>query len=136
MGDLDTELAQTRPLRMALMEGCFGLIAGAVIAVLAWMSASMGFNLFTDTVLQGLMLGMSPGLVAIVALALVYCAVGIALGYSQCYLFNAVAKWVHRPDQAGVTDSDSPEMVVTRSRAAMRRSEPTFGETIDHRRLP
>lgn len=118
-----------RPSRLALLEGTFGLIAGLVVAILAWMSSTMGFDLNTNTVLLGLMLGLSPGLVTTIAVALLYGVVGLIVGYAHGQVYNLALRWGSSEvvNEAADEEPATPE-------PAPRRAEPTFGETVDHRR--
>lgn len=137
MGKQESHFTPVRPASLALLEGTFGLLAGAIIALLAWISATVGFDLNTDTVLQGLLLGMVPGLAAVIALALVYCAAGVLVGYAHGALYNQLVTWSERSQamDAPTREDVEPESAALRVRAAQRRAEPTFGERIDRRHM-
>jgi len=82
------------PATLGLFEGAFGLLMGLAIGIGAWISATAGFNLNTGTVLEGLALGMTPGIGAIVALGVIYFALGWVAGVVHGAAFNLLTAWL------------------------------------------
>jgi len=127
----EMHLDSVQPSRLALLEGTLGLIVGLVVAVLAWLSSTLGFDLNTNTVLQGLMLGMAPGLVTGIATMLLYGVVGLAVGLAHGRLYNLALRW--SSTEVVNEAADEEEGLPVMRKRAPRRAEPTFGETIGRR---
>ncbi|MDB5178550.1 MAG: hypothetical protein JWN01_493 [Patescibacteria group bacterium] len=125
---------RVRPSSLALLEGTLGLIVGLAVGILGWVGAAQGFDLNFDILLRGLMLGMTPGLAAVIALTLVYAALGTLVGYAHGELYNRVAGWTERAHVTDDAAAEEPAAQPKGSRIAGRRGAPTFGETIGRRR--
>ncbi len=125
---------------LALFEGVLGLVVGTGVGVLAWISSASGLNLNTDLVLQGLSLGLAPGVGAVIALAVVYFVAGWVVGLAHGGAFNMLVAWANRMEAASdaayedAQSADDVEEPVVEAMPAGRRAQPTFGETIRRRR--
>ncbi|HUD11529.1 MAG TPA: hypothetical protein VMS08_03890 [Candidatus Saccharimonadia bacterium] len=128
------KVTSIKPSTVAMFEGMFGLLAGIVIAFVYSIRVTIGFTSATNSLLQGLMLGLGAGFFALIALAIIYFAIGWVAGYVQALIFNVVASSMGGIEVATRTPASETPREATYSPQSSRRAEPTFGETIDHRR--
>jgi hypothetical protein len=132
--------AETREVRanrvnsgtLAIYEGISAAILGFVVTVLAWISTGVAWPASLEIVLRGLQFGMVPGLGAVILGTVIYFIAGLILGYVHGGIFNLVLG--SGGMEVGLKQVDRSEGVGA-TRPTSRRAEPSFGETIDHRRV-
>jgi accessory gene regulator protein AgrB len=117
----------------ALFVGLFAAVMGLGISIAAWILSSGGSTSVVYAVLRGLTFGFHPGLGALILSVIYYFIGGVVAGYVSAAAFNLVASWMGGVELASrdFAEAATPMPSVSRS----RRAEPTFGETIDNRRV-
>lgn len=134
MEQREVRITRVRPTTLAMFEGLFAALIGFVVAVAAWIGLTANYTAATDSLLRGMLLGLAPGLLAVIVDTIIYFAAGWILGIVHGWLFNLVSGWMNglvvgtRP-----VEEELPEAPMTAARA--RRAEPTFGETVGNRRV-
>jgi len=110
-----------------MFVGWFGLVVGLAVVVAAWLRSTVAYTQATDSLISGLLLGMGVGFLTLIFLPIVYFAVGWVVGLVQGWVFNVVLRMT-----SGIEVGTEPAEEVYAA-PAPRRSEPSFGETVDGR---
>ncbi len=79
-----------KPSSVAMLQGTLSMLFGLVAAILFSISSTVHWAQETDSVLRGLTFGIASGFIAIIAVPIVYFAVGWVLGWIQGFLLNAL----------------------------------------------
>jgi hypothetical protein len=138
MNERTIKLSAIKPSSMALYFGAFGALLGLAVAILNLFRGAVAFTNATDSLLQGLLLGVSVGIFSLFIVPAIYFAIGWVLGLIDGIIINAVLQ-TSGGIEMGVTDIEENEMVesmpvTARPQAASAtRAQPTFGEKIDRR---
>ncbi len=120
---------------VGMFEGAFALVVAFGLALAAWLEGTFTYSLPTSGLLRGLLLGMHPGFVTLIALPIVYFVVMWVVGFVHGALFNSMISWMGGIEAGTVPGHDIGEMVEPAAVPSMRRPEPTFGETVGPRRV-
>jgi uncharacterized membrane protein len=129
----EIRVARVNPRSLALFIGLFVAAFGVVAAVVAWLGLVINYSVATDTLLRGLLLGIAPGLLAVITTGILYYVAGWIVGYVTAVLFNWVVQSSGGMEIATKDLSESEaerEAEPARGTATPRRAEPTFGETV------
>jgi hypothetical protein len=129
--DRDVRVSRVNLGTLAVFEGLSAAVVGFVVTILAWISTGVAWPASVETVLRGLQFGMVPGLGAVILGTIIYFLAGLVLGYVHGGLFNMVLGTSGM--EVGQKQVEHSQTMA--SRPATRRAEPSFGETIDHRRI-
>jgi hypothetical protein len=76
------------PSSVALFTGTLSLIVGLVLAVAAMFEIWAAGTVASDSILAGLLFGMSTGILALIVVPLAYFGVGWLVGYVQGLILN------------------------------------------------
>lgn len=79
-----------KPSSVAMLQGTLSMLFGLVAAILFSISSTVHWAQETDSVLRGLTFGIASGFIAIIAVPIVYFAIGWVLGWIQGFLLNAL----------------------------------------------
>ena len=79
-----------KPSSVAMLQGTLSMLFGMVAAILFSISSTVHWAQETDSVLRGLTFGIASGFIAIIAVPIVYFAIGWVLGWIQGFLLNAL----------------------------------------------
>jgi hypothetical protein len=132
----EIRVARVNPRSLAMFVGLFAAAFGFVVAVVAWLGLVINYSVTTDSLLRGMLLGVGPGLLAVITTVILYYVAGWIVGYLNAMLFNWVAQSSGSMEIATKDLSEPVSQAETDSEAAParagspRRAEPTFGETI------
>lgn len=129
--DRDVRVSRVNVGTLAVYTGLSAAVIGFVVTILAWISTGVTWAPSVNVVLRGLQFGMTPGLGAVILGTVIYFLAGLVLGYVRGGLFNMVLGSTGM--EVGQKQVEHPERAATRP--VGRRAEPSFGETIDHRRI-
>jgi len=115
---------------LAMFEGVLAGIIGFAVALIAWFGLVFNYTAATDSLLRGLLMGIGPGLLALIVVTIVYFAVGWLIGAVHGILFNAATSFMG----GLVVNREEESARATAGGTATRRAEPSFGESIGRRR--
>lgn len=87
-----TRIVGVRATTFGMLQGMFFLLIGLVVALAHIFSATMRFTEATQSLLQGMTLGLAAGVLTIVVVPLIYFAIGWVLGVIYGLLLNLVLK--------------------------------------------
>lgn len=116
-----------------LFLGLFAAVMGFGISIVAWIMSSAGSTSVVYAVIRGLTFGFHPGLGALILSTIYYFIGGLVAGYVSASVFNLVASWMGGAEIASRDWSEAATPMASMPRT--RRAEPTFGETVDNRRV-
>ncbi len=68
----------------------FGIV-GFIISLLYAMSASLHFGIETESLLKGLVFGVTAGLVQVFFITVMYAIIGAVVGFVQALIFNLIS---------------------------------------------
>lgn len=88
----NTNVVGVKSSSLALFEGVFAGVIGLGIAILWSLRTTFAFTAATESVLSGLVFGLTTGALAILVLPLIYFAFGWVIGYVHGFVFNVVAE--------------------------------------------
>lgn len=117
---------------LALFEGLLAATIGFLLSLAAWLGLAWHYTATTDSLLRGLLWGFSPGILALIVDTVIYFVAGWIIGLVNGALFNLVTNWMAGIEVGTEEVSEQPSRGFAAS--APRRTEPTFGEVVDHRR--
>jgi hypothetical protein len=118
---------------LATFEGVFAGVIGFAVGLVAWLGLTFHYADATNSLLRGLIWGMVPGLFALIITTLVYFAVGWIIGAIHGLIFNLVAEM--SGGLVASREEQAPAAPMRATGGATRRAEPSFGETVDKRRI-
>jgi hypothetical protein len=129
MNQKEVRLNGIRPTSVAMFEGTFGAVLGLAVAILYLLRGTVVYTQATDSLLQGLLLGLTVGAFSIIVLPVVYFIIGWVFGIVNGFVFNLIlqASGGLRLDMGNNVTEEMP------AAAAPRRNEPAFGEQIDRK---
>lgn len=81
-----------KPSSLAMFEGVLSGVLGLGVALVYSLAGVFKLTASTNSVLAGLALGLTAGVVTIIVLPLVYFAVGWIFGYLHGWIFSAIAQ--------------------------------------------
>jgi hypothetical protein len=128
-----------KPTTLALFEGSLGAVWGLALALVVFFQATAFGSVITDSFLQGLVFGLSSSAAVLVAVPLVYFAIGWVLGYVHALVFNALKQTAENAvlrSEKDVSVTGTNEEAAETSEApsqAFGSSQPSFGERIPER---
>jgi hypothetical protein len=127
MNQKEVRLNGIRPTSVAMFEGTFGAVLGLAVAILYLLRGTVVYTQATDSLLQGLLLGLTVGAFSIIVLPVVYFIIGWVFGIVNGFVFNLIlqASGGLRLDVGNDATEEMP------AAATPRRSDPAFGERID-----
>ena len=132
----EVRVTGVRATTLAMFEGLFAAVIGFLVSVAAWIGLTAHYTAATNSLLKGLLFGLAPGLLAVFVTTIIYFAVGWVVGIVHGWLFNVVSGWM-TGIVVGTRLEDVPDEAEMQPAAPsrQRRAEPTFGETVGHRRI-
>lgn len=133
----EVRIHNVRPSTIAAFEASFGAILGLVIAFMAWIGTTVQYTQATDSLLSGLLMGMTAGVLTLMILPLIYAAIGWVVGYVQALIFNlviATSGGIALSVADEMPDAESMEAAPTNPMPAGQRDQPAFGESIGPRK--
>lgn len=134
MNERHVSLTSVKPTTFAFFVGMMGAVIGVIVALAAWLSGTIAYTDATNSLLQGLLLGLGVGFLTLIFLPMIYFAVGWLVGQVQGVVINMALNWMGGLE-VGTRASDDSEVMPAQSTApTARKPEPTFGETIGRRR--
>jgi hypothetical protein len=129
MNQKEVRLNGLSPTSVAMFEGVFGAILGLVVAVMYLIGGTIAYSDATNSLLQGLLLGMGLGAFALLIYPMLYFAIGWLIGIVHGFFINLVLQSSGGLALGVQTDADEDEAAeYTPSKAA-----PAFGERIERR---
>jgi hypothetical protein len=135
MNEKQVSLTSVKPTTVAFFVGMMGAVVGVIVALAAWLSGTIAYTDATNSLLQGLLLGMGVGFLTLIFLPMIYFAVGWLVGLVQGVVINMALNWMGGLE-VGTRSADDTQAVPAQrtTGTATRKAEPTFGETIGRRR--
>ena len=135
---MQEQVDRINPPTLAMLEGLLGAILGLALALVVFVQITAFGSVLTDSLLQGLLLGLGASAFSLIAVPVIYFVVGAGLGLVHAQIFNAIMLATGRlnldkkaaevePVDAfeGMDPASGYEEPVFRGRPAM-----TFGERI------
>lgn len=84
-------IKSVKPTSLAVFVGTAWALVGLVIALIAALGGSLAFGDQTDSVIKGLLFGLTAGLFTVILLPIIYFAIGWLIGAVYGWLFNVIA---------------------------------------------
>jgi hypothetical protein len=135
MNEKNVSLTSVKPTTFAFFVGTMGAVLGVIVAIAAWLQGTVAYTAATDSLLQGLLLGLGAGFLALIFLPMIYFAIGWLAGFVQGVVINLALNAMGGLEVGTRASDDSEALPAQRStQTATRKAEPTFGETIGRRR--
>ena len=136
----EISVARINPLTLALLDGSLGAVWGLALALVIFIQVTTFEGALTDSLLQGMLLGVGATAVGLLAVPLLYFVIGAVLGLIHALVFNGVTQtmggleMVSRRVEVPVAEvSPEPEPTAEHHEPATSpRAQPamTFGERI------
>jgi hypothetical protein len=138
----NNEVKQERikPMTLALFEGSLGAVFGLALAAVVFFQATAFGTVITDSFLSGLVFGLSSSAVVLVAVPVIYFAIGWVLGYVHAHVYNGLKRLSASPAIRSEQDADLASGYQSAgydgyadASPQLGRHEPAFGEQIPRR---
>jgi hypothetical protein len=134
MNEKQISVTSLKPTTFAFFIGMTGAVLGVIVAIAAWLRGTIAYTAATDSLLQGLLLGLGVGFLTLIFLPMIYFAIGWLVGFLEGIVINLALNWMGGLE-LGTRTHDEPEVAQQRvQQGTTRKAEPTFGETIGRRR--
>lgn len=129
MSERDVMVTGIKASTVAMFEGVFGAILGVVVSALYLLQGTVAYTNSTNSLIQGLLFGLTIGAMSVIVLPIIYFAIGWVIGYINGFVFNLVLR-----SSGGISIGVTPnEETSEMAGYAATQAQPTFGEKIERR---